>query len=1859
MPLALEEEIKQIQALMDPAKVRAKRTSRKGQLTRMDASIRSLLDTPLASIRPGDVKDRLEEATRLSSLFDTLQERYEELSSELTNFNLEEEVAQGEIVRSENNASIQRLKILMEKVHIYSTGFVILESLSALLDLETPSSPVILSEFKTLKLQISEFRKDSLFYSSDGEISRLRGEISATMKDINEQISTAQKEFDKSNKCHDLPSEVYMKPIVQNSFKLTLDLPKFSGKPIDWIDFKLLFTAAIDKHGHGLIDEEKSCHLLKAMSSEESRRIVQFASTGKDGYKAALQSLEDAYGRPRLVYPHHVKAILANDNYTYDRKSLRRMRETWEMHLRGLERCNGNTLEQFLATVVTERFDKSMKHEWSTYASDFTDPPTIRDVLDFFRKREFSLDDDTSFKPLTSNQQTKKSSSAPTPVQKSRPVYKVGTNLFKCAVCGHEGHSLAKCQTFLSWDPLHRHKAVKEHKYCFNCLSHAHNLKDCQSTHNCRSCGVRHHTLLHREQTPTNQQPSTTQQVSTNQQPSSNNQQASTNQPPTVTSSSVVTTTTNEEGNVSHVNTPQIALLSTAIALVSSGSYRQRARALLDSGASITLISERLASSLSAKRHHQRLQIAGVTGGAVSRSYVEVTLKSVYQTNHHDSVSIKCHVVPKLQSLQPPRNPQCLLKIPCIQNKSPIADPHLGGEIDLLLGIADCGRCSRGPPCHSTDGATIANNTLFGWTLGGAIPDVSLPTSILRVQGKEDPLDSLLQSMWTLDQSPDVSTKHLSQDDAQAVAHFHDTHVISPDGRFAVALPRVVNPPSLGESRSTAVRRFLQNERSLSKKGKLSDFEAVLKEYVDLDHAEKVPSNNLSKPATDMFYLPTHGVVKESSTTTKLRAVFDASAKSSTGVSLNDLLLSGPNLYPKLTTVLHRFRLHRIAVTADISKMFREIVLQVQERDFHRFLQRGSSGEIEDFRMKRLTFGVKSSPFIATQVLRQLAENARTTYPIASEVILSTFYVDDCLSGAPTVQEADILRQQLCDLLHSAGMILRKWRSNSTEFIETIPDHLVETSDLNIQDPLNSSKTLGIHWNVNSDQFHISVPSPLLQDETPTKRVVASTVAKVFDILGLFSPVIIQGKILLQKLWTLKLDWDTPLPEDISNLWKEWTLHLHHLSAHPVDRRLIPLNLPILNQQLHGFSDASNSAYGAVIYLRTVYSNSEVTITLVTSKARVTPLKPVTIPRLELSAAHLLSKLLMTVASDLGIPSSNVFAWTDSTITLCWILKVPSSLKTFVANRVAAIQEMVPPLRWRHVASKDNPADLASRGVSPQQLINSSLWWYGPSWLNGPPSEWPLLQNCTISKNLLDLRAVASTVQSEPHTFPLWTRLSSFHRLVRVMAWIKRFINNCRCAKENQCLSSVLTSEESAIARTFLLRKSQEHIYCETLKLIRAGKSLPKSNPLSRMDVRLTADQLLHVGGRVRNGKNFPHTKSHLLLSLKSPLTKLLLRTLHHQYKHPGTSTLMAILAEDYYIPGVKAFLKLVSRQCVTCQRAYARTMHQRMGNLPASRTQFAPPFDRTGIDFAGPFIIRRGNPRKPTKVKVYGVIFVCFVTRAVHLELCSDLTTEAFLATLNRFCCRRGSPSHIYTDNGSNFLGAKHELEELQKLLTAKATKIGISHLTTNSHIQWHLSPPRAPHFGGLWEAGVKAMKILLRKLVAPHLLTFEELHTILTEAEAIMNSRPMIPVDSMESDGSCALTPGHFLIGRPLKAPPTPTDLHKIPILRRWNLVKSLHTDLWRQWSARYLQSLQARSKWQHTSRNFKKGDVVIIKDETLVHRTWPLARVEQTYPGEDGLVRTVDLICQGKIFRRSTNRLVLLEEDQLSPPEYVQAS
>ena len=244
---------------------------------------------------------------------------------------------------------------------------------------------------------------------------------------------------------------------------------------------------------------------------------------------------------------------------------------------------------------------------------------------------------------------------------------------------------------------------------------------------------------------------------------------------------------------------------------------------------------------------------------------------------------------------------------------------------------------------------------------------------------------------------------------------------------------------------------------------------------------------------------------------------------------------------------------------------------------------------------------------------------------------------------------------------------------------------------------------------------------------------------------------------------------------------------------------------------------------------------------------------------------------------------------------------------------------------------------------------------------------------------------------------------------------------------------------------------------------------------------------------------------------------------------------------------------------------------------------------------------------------------------------------------------CQERTPAHVYSDNGTNFQGAQREIKELQQLHLSPETRNSISHYCTSSSIEWHFIPPRAPHFGGLWEAGVRSMKTLLQKLITPHHLRFDELYTILTEFEAVLNSRPIVPLNSTNIDDT-TLTLGHFLIGRPLKSPPSvEVEKTKISSLRRWALVNRLSQDLWKAWIGCYLQSLHHRSKWTNKNENVKKDDIVFIKDEVLRYRDWPIACVIEIFPGDDGKVRAADVLCDGKLFRRAIHRLLPLHNDE----------
>ena len=408
------------------------------------------------------------------------------------------------------------------------------------------------------------------------------------------------------------------------------------------------------------------------------------------------------------------------------------------------------------------------------------------------------------------------------------------------------------------------------------------------------------------------------------------------------------------------------------------------------------------------------------------------------------------------------------------------------------------------------------------------------------------------------------------------------------------------------------------------------------------------------------------------------------------------------------------------------------------------------------------------------------------------------------------------------------------------------------------------------------------------------------------------------------------------------------------------------------------------------------------------------------------------------------------------------------------------------------------------------------------------------------------------------------------------------------------------------------------------------------------------------MGGRLSKSKTLPAGVQHPILLPKTPLVKSFLLDFHHKHHHPGPSAMEALLYQSYYPVGCRQMVKSVCKHCVVCRKALAKTIIQFMGDLPDHRIFPARPFDYTGVDFAGPFDVKRGHTRKPVLVKAYACLFVCMSTKAVHIDCTEDLSTASFMLCFERFINRRGFPQHVYSDNGSNFIGAARTLGTPTQLpydlqdFTAKTADL-------QAHgVSWHFIPARSPHCGGIWESGICRMKEELRKTLHHFTPTAAEFHHLIT-TEAVLNSRLLLPISLEEADGAQVITPGHFLIGRPIRAhpqdiPPPKDGLRKV----RWSLLRAETEQLWKRWHTAYVQSLQSRQKWTRPQPNISVGDIVLLKDDSLKLHSWPLAKVTDVSPGPDGVVRVVTLTLPGgRTFTRHVRHLVpLMRASDCSP-------
>ena len=720
-----------------------------------------------------------------------------------------------------------------------------------------------------------------------------------------------------------------------------LDVPTFNGSILNWRSFWEQFSISVHDRSN-LSNSEKLVYLQQALKSGSAKNAIEGLSRTGDNYEEAIRCLKVRYERPCLIHQAHVKTILDTPQLKEGTgKEIRKLHDTVLQHLCALKSMGYEPSGPFITSALELKLDQATMFEWQKHSQKSVGVPHYQDLLDFLNLRAQATEStvaDTSNKRLKHDTPCTKKGFTPGGAVAS---HATSTDLSssQCILCKPNKHPLYACPRFKEMPHESKIATIKSNGLCMNCFASNHFVKQCKSVHRCKRCQKPHHMPLHVDNTSVSSTPVsvTSQTINPTAPPFTPQNLGMKDTPQNQPQNDVVSSNT-------AIQLKSNSLLMTCRVLVCSPDGTSvEARALLDNASSASFVSERLAQTLRLSRINQKARISGVAGLSHHSSNQSVAQFSISPIQSPlKKIDITAIVVPKVT---------CDLLFSPVPLKKEwnhldginLADSGFGcpGRIDLLLGIdvfVDVilhGRRS-GPP-----GTPLAFGTCFGWVLAGSTESSSPVPQVATYHASCATGDEILRRFWEVEDSP-LSETTLSPEERSAVQHFKVNHTRTKEGRFVVPVPKRENVKHLGESRSQAVRRFLSLERNLYSKNQFHEFAAVMNEYFELGHAELVPQEDLNKPPNEVFYLLMHAVHKESSTTTKIRAVFDASMKTTSGVSLNDTLMVGPTVHHSLVDVLIRFRMHRIALVADISKMYRAIELPLPDRDLHRFVWRSS-----------------------------------------------------------------------------------------------------------------------------------------------------------------------------------------------------------------------------------------------------------------------------------------------------------------------------------------------------------------------------------------------------------------------------------------------------------------------------------------------------------------------------------------------------------------------------------------------------------------------------------------------------------------------------------------------------------------------------------------------------------------------------------------------------------------------------------------------------------------------------------------------------------------------------------------------------
>ncbi|XP_055848408.1 uncharacterized protein LOC129913631 [Episyrphus balteatus] len=1405
-----------------------------------------------------------------------------------------------------------------------------------------------------------------------------------------------------------------------------VQIPMFDGRSNTWIEFHDIFNQVI--HCNNRLSDVEKMQYLKNNLKGEASKLLRHLEVSNNNYKVSWDLLNERYANKRRLVNSYLHTLLNQPKVDSESSTqLKKLHDTTKECLYGMSNLGFDTSswEPIIIYHITQRLDIESLRLYEQSLPNTKDVPSLQQVYDFLTNRFESLE--------SLGDKKREHKNHPRQIVRNF-VTKVET---RCRYCRKTAHSIYKCNEFLALHPNQKLEAVKRQNLCRNCLSHTMN-ESCQSRRTCSICKGYHHTLLHNDALSKNPRNTTIQ-------------------------------TALAEYN------KEILLATAMIKVTTYNGKFEILRALIDTGAQASFITEEAAQMLSVPKSKAYVKVSGLGASSAGTSLGKVHIQVQPRFSSTFKINIDAYVLPKLTN----KLPNSYFKFSMWKNYL-LADQTFNqpGPIDVIIG-ADVYPSIICDGIKKSENGTLAQNTELGWIISGKIPVSKDPIQIITMISTTELFDlsNQLKRFWEIEETPYQEETTNENDDCEK--QFKENHRRNHDGTYTVRIPFKPNKQTLGDSKKRAMARLLQMEKKFKKNNKVGEeYRKFMREYLTLGHMK--PIEQITNPDDEVYYMPHQAVIKADSTTTKLRVVFDASSKTDNGESLNDNMLVGPRLQADLATILLRWRKYKYVFTADIEKMYRQIKIDERDMNYQRILWRFSPDEtIKEYALTTVTYGTSSAPYLAIKTIRQLADDEAIRFPKASKIVHEDFYMDDVMTGAHTIDEARAIQKELVELMQAGGFNLRKWTSNNQELLRCIP---LEQRELGIIELVENEekttiKTLGINWNPATDTFHFKVS--IKNDSTKlTKRIILSKAAQIFDPLGWITPVTLRAKLIIQKLWKSKVSWDDEVPETIATEWIKYQSEASALEQIKIPR-YINYSIQVTSIELHGFCDASEQAYGAVVYSKITTRSGDTNICLLTGKSKVAPIKSkLTIPRLELCGAELLSKLMVHVSKTLEIENLDIFYWTDSMITLGRIQGSNSKLDAFERNRIQKIQRITNQSNWNYVKTGDNPADCASRSINASELINHKLWWYGPSWLKLDKNLWQLKKLEKPAEEKEDpvnlLLANVSSYQENA----IITQFSSINQCLRVLSHCRRFIKSCR-SKELQTFKKYITVKELKETLYLVLRQIQYTEFKEEIKKLTKNEPIAMKSKLLMLNPIIDDTGLLRVGGRLQNS-SLPYEERHpIILPHNGHFTKLIIEDAHMQCLHGGNSQTLAFIRRKYWILSAKNRVRQILNKCVTCCRYKASNTQQIMGNLPEFRVVPSPPFSHTGIDYAGPIQIRMSKGRGMKTYKGYIAVFICCTTKALHLEAVSDLTSQSFIAAYKRFAARRGNCKHIYSDCGSNFIGANKILEKELQDAIKQSSEYMVKKLAEDG-IHWHFNPPAAPHMGGLWEAGVKSKNSL-----------------------------------------------------------------------------------------------------------------------------------------------------------------------------------